>query len=96
MPKTLIHESRYDKFIVYYKISFAFIIKWIATFMIFLAVIGLILIIIDLTFKLEWGYPWWSIIEAVGMIIVSLAIRYGAAAALKRMRQANAHEANSG
>jgi len=69
----------------YYKLFLLLLIKWIATVMVFTAISGLILIVSDLIFKLKWGYPWWSVLLALLMIATPLAIRYGAANALRKL-----------
>lgn len=71
----------------YYKLVLFNLIKWIGAMMIAVWVLLFILIVCDLLFDLDWGYPWWSALFALALIAISLAILQGARLALRLLKE---------
>ena len=73
-------------FFNYYRLVLYNLTKWFAVMMFAVCVLLLILIVCDLLFDLDWGYPWWSTLIVLALIAISLAIFQGAKTALKLMK----------
>jgi ABC-type multidrug transport system permease subunit len=82
MARDLLHLSYY-----YYSRGLLYVAKVIATIMVAAAILGFVLIMFDLIYGLGWGYPWWSAFGVLGMIIVSVSVRYGVTIALRHVRR---------
>ena len=50
-------------------------IKWVSVLISIVAAFILVLALTDVLIGLHWGYPWWSILAALMIIVIALAIR---------------------
>ena len=66
----------------YYRRTVLYVVETIAFLFCVVAALLFILIVSDLLFKFNWGYPWWALLVDLGFIVVSIIIFFAAKAAL--------------
>ncbi len=71
----------------YYRLVLLNAVRWIALMMSVVSALMFILILCDLLFNLDWGYPWWSALYELGLIAISLGILQGARTALRHLQR---------
>jgi hypothetical protein len=60
-----------------------YVVETIAFLFCVVAALFFILIVSDLLFKFNWGYPWWSLLVDLVFIVLSIMILFAARAALR-------------